>query len=92
MVCPHCMIQMHQHSRVGGGYSGTDDYYTWELKKCPRCSRMYVEEYRAREVSPDDPVIKFASIGDVEYPLDRETIHHHGDKLQEGSNDNKTTI
>lgn len=47
MICPKCMVQMHQSGKVGGGRADDESYVTWELKKCPACGREVVEFYNA---------------------------------------------
>lgn len=51
MICPHCMVQMHQHENQGGGIAEGNHYETWELKICPSCGRVYKEFYSATLVS-----------------------------------------
>lgn len=59
MVCPSCMVQMHQKVAeyagddeqkpfpIGGGVSDENQYTTWELKECPSCKRQVTEFYSA---------------------------------------------
>jgi len=51
MVCPICLVQMHQKDKIGGGRSEEDYYETWEVKECPSCGRLYEEYYRTRLIS-----------------------------------------
>lgn len=39
------MVQMHQKDKMGGGYSETARYLTWEIKECPECGDTYLERY-----------------------------------------------
>lgn len=66
MICPKCMVQMHQKSvckhheskemsftdcrAIGGGSALDESYTTWELKQCPKCARLVVEHYTCFEV------------------------------------------
>lgn len=54
MICPICMVQMHQliedGEPKGGGHNNEREYHTWELKICPDCGRVVKEEYRAKVV------------------------------------------
>jgi len=54
MICPKCLVQMHQVPMVGGGKSTDKVYTTWELKQCPACGRYTREYYSARVVSSDE--------------------------------------
>lgn len=53
MLCPSCVIQMHQKARIGDGESNDVNHSTWELKECPVCGRQIVEFYAA--VVVDNP-------------------------------------
>lgn len=50
MLCPNCLVQMHQFGTIGGGTAEEDFYDTWELKECPTCGRIYKEYYSAELV------------------------------------------
>ena len=59
MLCPHCMVQMHQvigsgGKGVGGGESTDESYTTWELKECSVCFRIYKEFYSATLLSIEE--------------------------------------
>ena len=47
MLCPRCMIQMHQYRELGNGKSEEDYYETWTMQECPGCGRIYKEFYSA---------------------------------------------
>lgn len=51
MICPTCLIQMHQKGKEGGGESTDERYYTWEMKECPSCGRLVRESYIAEVVT-----------------------------------------
>lgn len=62
MICPKCMVQMHQAARVnenmqpefmGGGFSEVEDYMTWTVQECDNCGDLYVEMYRTFRL-PDE--------------------------------------
>jgi len=48
MICPDCLIQMHEKDRVGDGISLTDCYETWMILECPGCGRLVKEFYSCR--------------------------------------------
>lgn len=63
MVCPKCMVQMHQafqeekfddgtikRQPLGGGSAEEDSYKTWTIQKCPQCKKLIKESYSAIEV------------------------------------------
>ena len=51
MICPKCLIQMHQHNQEGGGVSEDEKYETWEIKICPSCGRKVKEYYSVTVVN-----------------------------------------
>ena len=53
MICPKCLVQMHQKDRIGGGKSTDKIYCTWELKECPHCGRLVKEYYSCRVVGTE---------------------------------------
>lgn len=50
MLCPKCLIQMHQLNKLGGGKTSEKFYETWEIKECPGCLRKFIEYYSAAEL------------------------------------------
>jgi predicted RNA-binding Zn-ribbon protein involved in translation (DUF1610 family) len=72
MICPKCIVQMHQVEKTGGGVSGESLYVTWELKQCPSCGRYVKEYYSAKMMCPMAAkklieTIKRAHKGELEY-------------------------
>jgi hypothetical protein len=51
MICPKCLVQMHQFEKMGGGESNDYLYKTWEVKECPVCLRKVMEVYSATVMS-----------------------------------------
>lgn len=50
MVCPKCMVQMHQYKKKGAGSADVDYYDTAEVKECPQCKSQFVEAYVTFEI------------------------------------------
>lgn len=60
MICPNCMVQMHQKPLptlpgltvqfAGGGTSDDSEYTTWTIQICPDCGREVKEFYSATVV------------------------------------------
>ena len=42
---------MHQLRQIGGGIAENGTYITWEVKKCPSCSRLVKETYECKVIS-----------------------------------------
>ncbi len=53
MICPKCLVQMHQFKQIGGGKSTDKGYTTWEIKQCPQCGRLVKEYYSCKKISYD---------------------------------------
>lgn len=60
MVCPSCMVQMHQKDQLGGGRSDDVIYETYEIKECPQCGRMVIEYYRCQKIMAPNVTPRFA--------------------------------
>lgn len=52
MICPNCMVQMHQefvgNTPIGGGEATDQKYTTWTVQVCPQCGRRVREYYEAK--------------------------------------------
>lgn len=69
MICPKCLIQMHQKAEVdlrgriesvGGGESTEEKYSTWTIQECPGCHRLIRESYGAELITEEefDAIVK----------------------------------
>ena len=54
MMCPKCMVQMHQKNERGGGRAEEDYYETWTIQECPACGANYKEFYSAKRIEAED--------------------------------------
>lgn len=52
MICPKCLVQMHQKDGIGYGKSTDKKYVTWEIKECPHCGRLVKEFYSCKVIEP----------------------------------------
>lgn len=62
MICPECMVQMHQKRDEdgvpqGGGKAEDSNYETWEIKECPSCERLVKESYKCELIVRNEEII-----------------------------------
>ena len=50
MICPNCLVQMHQKDKEGGGISKDDYYETWMILICPECKKEVKEFYSVKVI------------------------------------------